>query len=263
MNAKALLDAIGEISDQHIIEFADVSTQKNKKNLYKRVVRIATIAASFIIIISLSFILSTLQHKDPSRNINMMTVSGRMYEIIDNQTQSVSFKKTINDILTKHGLNYPIDESSVGDKIGVFFADDGNPYTVFNYKPYKGQSVLVVKGEEQYQFALFCNLADNNTISMNDLLSLYGIDNAEMIHSVEVGGKKTSNKDITVFYKELSRSTVIGSYVDTDNIESVKITVKGDDSDVLTFDYYPERKLINCSLTFYQISDLLAYVLNQ
>lgn len=264
MNAKRLLNAIGGISDKHIIEFADISTlKKSKKVSYKKIAGLVSIAAAFIIVVSATFIFNSSQYKDPTRIINMITVSGRMYEIIDDNEQMDSFLETNNDILTKHGLSYPIEESSVGNKIGVFSADDGSSYNVFDYKLYEGQSVLVVRSDSQYQFALFCNLADNNTISIDDLLDLYGFDNAEMINNVDVGGKKISNDDVDVFYKELYQSTVIGSYVDTDNIESVKITIKGDGSDVLTFNYYPDKKLIKCALTFYQISDLLAYVLNQ
>ena len=264
MNAKSLLNAIGGISDKHIMEFVDISAlKKQKKKLYKKFLGFASIAASFVIIISVAFIINSSQHKDPTRNINMITVSGRMYEIIGSEKHADSFGKTNTDILKKHGLSYPVAESSVGNKIGVFSADDGCIYNVFDYKPYKGQSVLVVRSEGQYQFALFCNLADNNTISINDLLDLYGFDSVTKISKVDIGGRTLSNEDIDVFYNELCQSTTIASYVDTDDIESVKINVKGDDSDVLTFDYYPDKRIAECAITFYQISDLLAYVLNR
>lgn len=261
MNGENLLLAIGNIKEQHITEFSQVKPYT--KRVHYRWTKYVSIAASLVIVISMALFFGTLQHKDPTRNINMMTVNGRMYEIIDNKKQIGSFLETNAGILNEHGLGYPVDENSIGNKLGVFSADDGSTYNVFDYKQYKGQSVLVVRSEDEYQFALFCNLADNNTILINDLLELYGFDSSARIKNIDVGGRKISNKDVDVFYEELYQSTVIGSYVDTDYVESIKITIKGDDSDVLTFDYYPEKKLIKCALTFYQISDLLAYVLNQ
>lgn len=229
-------------------------TLNKKSDFHKIIFILISMAVVFAIII-------ILQNRKIPNTINMVTVLGRMYEIIPYREQSEYLCKTKNDILKKHELQYPINKEDIGDKIGVFPADYGI-YNVFDYKPINGQSILIVQKGEELQFALFCNLSDNNTITIGDLLNLYGFNIDLATIKVNVEDRKLPNAGID-FYKELYRSMVIGSYVDTDNLENIKITIKGGNSDVLTICYYPNKKMLNCALTYYQISDELFSMLIQ
>ncbi len=261
MNGENLLLAIGNIKEQHIIEFAQVKPYK--KRAHYKWIKYVSIAASFVIVISMALLFGTLQHKDPVRAMNTMTVNGRIYEIICNKEQADSYWEINCDILAQHRLSYPIDKSNIGNEIGTFSSNNGSKYNVYDYEPYNGQSVLVVRQGAQLQYALFCNLVDNNTIAFSDLLCLYGFNQATDISEVNIGSEKLSYSDMEVFYKELHHLKEMSSYVDTDNMEMVKITIKGDDSDVLTCNYYPDKNVLNCALTFYQISDVLSSLMSK
>jgi len=274
MNDETLFYAFASIDDDLIEKsekYSLVSAKKYQNRQYhnwplKNVTRkrFVSLAALFTIIVSMVFFVSvTQQYKNPTRNINMITLNGMMYEIISNEEYTGSNWGINNEILTKHGLSYPINESDIGIQIGRFSADDGIKYNVFDYNQFNGQNVLLVQKGSDWQFALFCNLSNNNTININDLLELYGYNDYLSITEVGVGGINLSNVDFDFFYNELNNSTILDSYVDTDNTEHVIITIKGGESDVLTLNYYPKKKLIECALTFYQISDDLASVLNQ
>lgn len=252
--------AIGGINDDYVMESVNVVAKRREKIWRRTWVKIVSVAASLAIAVSLTLALNEGHHKDTVHPYNIVVLNGRMYEVIpfeDDEILHISY----DEVLTRHGLSYPVDPGDMGANLGTFTSTSGEELDVFDYKPYTGQSVLIVRDDSRYRFALFCNLAENNTISINNLLQLYGFNGESDMDDVKVGDRALPKENIGSFYSELCRSTVLGSYVDTDNFESLKITIAGGDSDVLTFDYYPDKGVIRCAITFYQISDLLVYAL--
>ena len=264
MNAERIMTAIGGISDKYIEKFADIRPCK-KEHLFSRFwVKYAAVAASICLIISTVFILQNQsQYKDTARAYNMISVNEMMYEIIPSEDDQSHISISYNAILKEHGLSYPIDPASIGDRLGVYTAYNGESYALYDYKPYLGNSVLIAQGSKvELQYALFCNLDNNNFITMENLLSLYGFDSTNTVSEIDFGEQVVSNPElIENILKEMKESSISESYVDTDSAEKIEIIVKGVNSDVLKMDYYPEKNVIYRSLTFYQISSQLSLLL--
>lgn len=264
MNGEKILLAIGDIKDQHIMEFADVEPCKRKPKSKSIWIKWVSVAASIVLVFSTVFLVNEYQHKDVAPAYNMIVVSGKMYEIIPFEDSKILQNTSYKDILTEHGLSYPITQDELGDSLGTYKSENNESYVVYDYKPYEGKSVLVVQNASQLQYALFCNLDNSNTILMDELLELYGFSNSETICEICVDDMVISNAvSVQAVISEIKQTSISVDYVDTDNTDKMKIVIKGEDSDVLIFDYYPERNVFSKSLTFYQVSPTLAALLGK
>lgn len=264
MNGEKILLAIGDISDQHIMEFADVKPYKRKMKSNHMWVKWVAMAASIFLVISTVLMVNEYQHKNIAPSYNLMIVSGKVYEIIPFEDNSILQNISYSDVLAEHGLSYPIDGNDLGDSLGTYMAENSESYVVYDYKPYTGKSVLIVESNSQLQYALFCNLDNNNTILIEDLLEIYGVNDINAVSEICIDSTIVSNAtSVTAILDEIKKSPISVDFVDTDDTDVMKIKIKGEDSDVLIFDYYPERNVLSKSLTFYQVSPALAELLGE
>lgn len=264
MSGEKILLAIGDIKDQHVIEFADIKPHKKKQRSKNVWVKWVSVAASIVLIISSVLLVNEYQHKNVAPFCNVMIVSGKIYEIIPFDNSQNQQKRSYKDILEEHGLSYPIKEDELGDSLGTYKSESNESYAVYDYKPYEGKSVLVVQAGSKLQYALFCNLDNNNTILMDELLELYGFTNLETVCEISIDDRAISNPvPIQAILSEIRQSPLNMDFIDTDNTAKMQIVIKGVDTDVLIFDYYPERNVLSKALTFYQVSPTLSKLIGK
>lgn len=262
MNGEKILLAIGDIKDQYVMEFADVKLYKRKQKSQNAWVKLVSVAASIVLIISSALLVNEYQHKNVTPSHNMMIISGKLYEIVPSDDNKIQQNTSYKDILEEHGLSYPIEEDELGDSLGTYKSENNRSYPVYDYKPYEGKSVLVVQDGSKLQYALFCNLDNNNTILMSELLELYGFANLGTVYEISIDNKFISNPvSMQAILSEIKQLPLSADYIDADNTTKMEIVIKGVNTDVLVFDYYPERNVLSKSLTFYQVSPALSKLL--
>lgn len=255
MNAERLLNAIGGISDKHVIEFADVSTLKKKRKFYKKIAGLASIAATFIVIVSTVFFFDSSQPKDVIEPVDLVSINGRIYELIPFDSDSSDMAVSHTDVLSIHGLSSAANSDSIGERIGTFQCENGDVVTVFDYSKYDGQSVVIVQKDDSFYYGLFCNLDNNRSISIKELFDLYGITESASIQKITVDKQIiTDRKTISAFYNELILSELDDVELNSDSSKTIKIEIEGGDSDVVIFDYYPADNVIYKSLSHYRLS---------
>jgi hypothetical protein len=255
MNAERLLNAIGGISDKHIVKYADVSLLKKKSSLHKKITGLVSIAATFVLIMSSTLIFHFSQPKDVIDPLDLVSINGRIYEIIPFERASSGLGVSYSDVLSAHGLTTTINSDSIGEQIGTFQCENGDNVTVYDYSKYDGQSVVIVQKDDSFYYGLFCNLDNNRSISIKELFNLYGITESASIQKIMVDKQIiTDRKTISAFYNELLLSELDDVELHSDSSKTIKIEIEGSDSDVVIFDYYPADNVIYKSLSHYRLS---------
>ncbi|MBR6801345.1 MAG: hypothetical protein IKM61_06310 [Eubacteriaceae bacterium] len=216
MNVNKLSDAIGHIDERFI-----ASAMNRRANKKRR--RFA--AANFLILVLVAgFNMTTLfrcgssdkKGDDGAMILNVIEYNGAYYEQVD-----------MNDtyLLDMYNLPYEITSEMVGKNLGSGKNAVGEKYgNIYVYAPYSKittkdgrtcRSVYVSEENGEYSFLLFCNIVsfDSNThMEFTELMSFFGIDEAEDIESMTIGDEKyISPEDISCLYDIFTSSLSMGS----------------------------------------------------
>ena len=251
MTAKTLMNAIGEISDRHIIEFADVRPHKNTRAIW---ISIAALAACFVMIISSVTVLNTYLHKDTVEPITACIVNDSYYELVVD-----------SDIIKKHGLPQTISKEMIGNYVTTAVTTNHNEGKVYDYNGLFGESVLLFEYDSTLYYLFYCNPNNNQTVSFESLLNLFGFSAEHQITDVKINGNKTSsNFDIAFMVETLKKSNTVSShdyngYNDNFNSE-ILIELSGENTDTLVIKYYPYMNCAYSACTYFELSSEAASV---
>lgn len=219
---------------------------------------------------------------DPLPPLDLIEYDGAYYEAIDMRHTG------------RYYLPREITADMVGSPLGTGLGDSGRQTerTMYQYLPYADivtgtagleperaqRAVYVVEAGEGYSFALFCNFIhhDSNAYEeARELFAVYGVDEAEDIASVTIGGKTVSDSArIQEIFDNLYHSRAMGSddYQDTffkgmseedqqalstelaDSM--VKLSIRTTDGIAIhNLRYYPTIHCVSWALNYYQLDD--------
>lgn len=221
---------------------------------------------------------------DPVPPLKIIEYEGAYYESIDMAN---------TEILDTYHLPCEITEDMVGDPLGTGLDGSGKQTerTMYQYVPYADivtvtgglnqeraqRAVYVVEEGEGYSFALFCNFIhlDSNTHEeASELFAVYGVDEAEDIAGIAIGGETASDSArIQEIFDNLYHSHSMGNddYQDTffkgmseedqqalsvdlaDSMIKIKIiTTNG--VVINNLNYYPTINYVYWALNYYQLN---------
>lgn len=165
---------------------------------------------------------------DPAPLLDIIEYDGAYYEAVD---------MTNTKLLDTYHLPHEITADMVGGPLGTGLDGSGRQTErmMYQYLPYADivavtagldqeraqRAVYVVEAGEGYSFALFCNfihLDSNVHEEASELFAVYGVDEAEDIASITIGGETVSDSaKIQEIFDNLSHSRSMGNddYQDT------------------------------------------------
>jgi hypothetical protein len=265
MKAEKLMNAIGNISDRHIEEFAEVKPVHSSKTLWLGAV---SIAACLAIIFGITANSIGRPTTDDAPNVQACIVGDDYYELIYDEEK-----------LEAKGLTLNITEDMVGNYIGTCTLEsDGRIGKAYDYLGYNGSSVLILKLESNYYYLFFCNLTNNSVaMPMSELLEMYGL--KDNISDITVDGDDIINKgcDIGTVTNELSNAAALSGVefepavfngkteeeqqLMIGSLTSVEIAISGDSADTLVLNYYPSLGYAYSANCYYKFTPELINIL--
>lgn len=222
---------------------------------------------------------------DPVPPLKVIEYEGAYYEIIDMAN---------TELLDTYHLPREITVGVVGDPLGTGLDGSGKQTEriMYQYLPYADivtvtgglnqeraqRAVYVVEEGEGYSFALFCNFIhlDSNTHEeASELFAVYGVDEAEDIAGIAIGGETVSDSArIQEIFDSLYHSRSMGNddYQDTffkgmseedqqalsielaDSMMKLRI-ITTDGVAINNLCYYPTINCVCWALNYYQLND--------
>lgn len=222
---------------------------------------------------------------DPVPPLKIIEYEGAYYESID---------MTNTELLDTYRLPHEITADMVGRPLGTGLDGSGRQTEriMYQYLPYADivtvtgglnqgraqRAVYVVEEGEGYSFALFCNFIhlDSNTHEeASELFAVYGVDEAEDIASITIGGETVSDSArIQEIFDNLYYSHSMGNddYQDTffkgmseedqqalsielaDSMIEMKITTTNGVV-INNLNYYPTIHYVDWALNYYRLND--------
>lgn len=222
---------------------------------------------------------------DPVPPLKVIEYEGAYYEIIDMAN---------TELLDTYHLPREITVGVVGDPLGTGLDGSGKQTEriMYQYLPYADivtvtgglnqeraqRAVYVVEEGEGYSFALFCNFIhlDSNTHEeASELFAVYGVDEAEDIAGIAIGGETVSDSArIQEIFDSLYHSRSMGNddYQDTffkgmseedqqalsielaDSMMKLRI-ITTDGVAINNLRYYPTINCVCWALNYYQLND--------
>lgn len=217
---------------------------------------------------------------DPLLPLNIIEYDGAYYEAIDMANTG---------LLDTYHLPYEITADMVGSPLGT--GSDlagGQTRILYQYVPYADiaaglkrehaqRAVYVVEDSGNYSFALFCNFIgpDSNTHrEASEMFAVYGVDEAEDIASITIGGEEVSDfARIQEIFDNLYHSVAMGNddYQHTifkgmseadqqalsmeleDSMVEMKITTT-EGVVINRLSYYPAINYVYWALNYYQLN---------
>lgn len=258
-----LLEIIGEISDKHILEFANVKPKKIAfRNGWKTITAIA--ACLTILMIPIVYHFQNInQGKNYFPPIPTFNINNGIYELIEDDDVLSAYGTSKSKLLAEHNLPENIEPQMIGEYIcSVKDIDDGSIHKVYDFKTFSGQSVLLLEDNGIYQYLIFCNYEIMETIDFYTLLQLYGFSSINDITELTVGKEKIIDRNkIEVIAKALSDTNAItwDQYLSKNNeMETkhpVRISLSGVNTDTIYFDFYRKEGIITAANTIYPLSE--------
>lgn len=217
MKRKRLLNIIGDIKEDYILEAAPV--EKKKKNFVW--VKWAAIAAcfAFVILAGIPIISHFTQGPDKEivDSVLLVEYDNAYYEVVENNPEFLERKGIETDIskgLAGNHITYLKKESEAERSNYIVSAEETN-MELLEYAPANHKAVRILRDGDQYYAAVFCNylLEDNESLPFDEAFQIYGIAKAEDIKSIvsvktdnEYKANGTAVTDtalITSFYNEM------------------------------------------------------------
>lgn len=220
MTNEKLYEVLGDINEKHVKEAREY--RQTKKPVW---LKWGAMAACLCLVVGLA--ISVLNPKggpsqDPLRPLNVIEYNGAYYESIDMADRKV---------LDTYNLPYEITTDMVGSSLGAGMGANGEQtrQVFYQYMPYANivtvtteleqeraqRAVYIVEDGDAYSFALFCNFVpfDSNThTEASEMFVVYGVDEAEDIASIMVGGDKITDADrIKALFDNLYNSHAMGN----------------------------------------------------
>lgn len=207
MDKERLSDAIGMIDDKYIAHALDFRPAR-KLHRY-------AVANFLLVMIIVGFNMTTLfrcSSADKGADTALLVDD----VIIHNGAYYSNADMDDISLLAEYNLPYEITPDMLGERLTAGAAslsdaetteEENEMYEIYVYEPYSDittsdgrncRSVYVMDPGGEYSYLLFCNFIsfDSNThTEFTELLSVYGIDEADDIQSVTVGDKHYSGKD--------------------------------------------------------------------
>lgn len=266
MKSKRLLDALGDINEDYIVQAAP----KYQKRNWNILIKWGAFAACFVFILvtiipaALSFG-SAKDYVEPTRIIEY---ENAVYEIIEPDHHST---------LRRYHLPQKITSDMIGEFMTVVKTDSGEDVELYQYNAEKDdeqKAVVVVKEGDDRKFALFCNFTYNSVVSAQELFAVYGVREAADIKSVTLKERYHFKKilrekeEIEHFYETLIASTFMNEEQYQREVsqrkpctrlaeESIEIRVETTDGLVTDgVSYYPSVQFVNWSLGHYKVKEV-------
>ncbi len=241
MKKELLMSAVGEISDSHIMEFANVKKKGKGYLLLKKALPMVACLAVIACTIPLAVNYFGFNN-DETLLMSPFAINGSYYEIV-----------TDTSVLELHGLPDEVNENMIGDYITTAQSDDGKlTAEIYDYLPYEGDSVYIALCEGDYYYLLYCNpVIDADTYSFSELLSIYGIDEAEDIGEIVIDSHSiTDIEEIESLFSVLTQAEEVDTVADA---QPIYIFIYGED--VIQLRYYAdEGRFFDGALKYYQLT---------
>ena len=263
MNNINLLEIMGEISDKHILEFANVKPKKIAfRNGWKAITAIAACLTLLLIPILHQFQIQN-QEKNFIPPIPTFNINDSIYEMIAEDDVLSAYGMTKSKLLAEHNLPQNIESQMIGDYIcSVKDINDGSYHKVYDFKALNGQSVLLLEDNGAYQYLLFCNYESIEPIDFHALLQLYGFSSINDITELTVEKEKIIDRNkIEVVAKALLDTNAItwDQYLsknsEMETKHTVRISLSGVNTDTIYFDFYRKEGVITAANTIYPLSE--------
>lgn len=206
MKQERILYAMGSINDKLI--FDAMNDGKPAKKAWVRRLSVAACLA-LVLAVGVPYVADVVAHKGGHIDVDLDVITliafgGAYYEVIDT---------TDTKALDRFGLPHEITPDMIGASLGSGEDSNGDRIGAFyRYVPYDhiltvlpngdtrpATAVYIYEDDGEYAFALFCNYLsfDGNTHQeASEMFAVYGIDEAEDIASIEIGGKKVTDREI-------------------------------------------------------------------
>ena len=255
MNPNKLMQSIGEINNEYIMEAALAKPSTfNKHSLYKILPFVASILVVFSGLLIWNNNRTSLLKEAPK--LLMFTVNDKLYEEVTDPKR-----------LKERGLPLKISNDLIGIQIGDSVCTDGRRGIVYDYSGFDGNSILIFESDSNLSYLFYCNEDFNRLINFSDLLSLYGIYSVGNDITVFTSdNKEISQNDALCLVKGLINSNAIyideylnplnnKDFSDEKLDKKIEITIRKPHSDSLKILYYPEEKVFHHGFTFYQVEE--------
>lgn len=282
MRKEDFFEVLGELDDDLVKE---VKTSGNIRRFSR--LKFGAIAACIAVILSVGipcfFGFYGLKDDQSLKPLKIIEYDGAYYEIVDMSN---------TEILDIYDLPHEITADMIGSIAGIGF-DSNEEQTeriMYQYLPYADivtnttepdqecvQRAVYVVEDGGYSFALFCNFIISDTNShkeASEMFAVYGIDEAEDIASIMIGGETLSNfAEIQAIFDNLYHSVSIGND-DYQNMifkgmseeeqqalsieladSMIRIKIKTTDGIVINnLNYYPTINYVYWALNYYRLN---------
>lgn len=277
MRKEDFFEVLGELED-------DLVNEAKSNGSIRRFIRLrlGAIAACIAVVMSIGIPFFSgifgLKEDQSLKPMKIIEYGGAYYEIVDMSN---------TEILDTYDLPHEITAEMVGSIVGVG-ADSNGEQTeriMYQYAPYADitansecaqRAVYVVK-DGGYAFALFCNFINSDSNShreASEMFAVYGIDEAEDIASITIGGETLSDfAEIQAIFDNLYHSVSIGNddYQKTifkgmseeeqqalsielaDSMIRIRITTT-DGIVINNLNYYPTINYVYWALNYYRLN---------
>ena len=196
MKTPRISEAIGNLPEDLV---SDAVTYK-RASKKKAIVKWSSIAACFLFVIALTFPFVHLgQDKSPTEDMQIIEYNNSYYEVCDDKS-----------VLKKFGIEKPITEDSAGEiityltkkhsggKSEYVVTEEKTNIILFSYAKTPCEAIYVISDNGKYDAVLFCNyvVPDTDTVSLDQLYSLFEIEEVTDISSISVVDNRTGKKVI-------------------------------------------------------------------
>jgi hypothetical protein len=209
MKKEEFSEVFGDINENYVKEAETI--KKTRKPAW---LKWGAMAACLCLVVSIA--IPVLHHKvgpgseDPVHDIAALEYNGKFYEAVN-----------IPEVLEKYGLPSKITADMAGEHLEYLKSDGGVGYEctasqtdieLYQYAPSVCDGVYLLRDDETWYAALFCNFYqfDSNTsVELTELYRVYGIESANDIAAItemdwnrskEVGIPVVNQQEITEFY---------------------------------------------------------------
>lgn len=285
MKIETFSELLGEINESYVKEAEEVK-KGSKSHWYRRGALAACLALVLLIGgVTLLHPMGGPKQDDFLTPIHLVAYQGAYYETVDMSDTA---------LLARFNLPNKITENMIGNSLGKVL-DASEEYAqgeFYQYVPYahisavpasdtlnqeRPQSaVYILKENEAYTFALFCNFIpfDTNThTEAEEMFAVYGVDEETDIVSITAKGENYTDLEIIErFFFSLNGSTSMGNndfqkryFGDKSEEEQQEISIALADSVILieaqtnegikipNIRYYPTIGVVSWALNYYQL----------
>ncbi len=218
MKTEEFCDILGDIGDRYIQE-AHISHKAKRFPLHRWAAACLAVIL-LLIVLPFSGLYSGRGGADKSAPApDVIEFNGAYYEVADMMN---------TEVLDTYDLPRQITPDMIGRSLGPVQSSTGSR-TLYEYLPYAGaaavtgtlsqkraqRAVYIMEQDGVYSFALFCNFLQfesNAHTEASEMFAVYGIDSAEDIARIEIGGQCFRDAEtISQIFRVLCQSAALGN----------------------------------------------------